>query len=221
MKRVILLSNIFLMFATFGCAGPATTKEQKGLEETKKEEIKLLQKVYGDDYVNARINFSIPISIYGTSEKVNFIETRTSTESNINYTGKTYVVTNKNNDVLIKLLGNTYSFEKIFENENPFLVITEVTFKGNGIHHFYGMEDNLIKDFLNTDNWSIQTIGRGNLEETFVPKELQLTFKDINNDSFTDAVFSGESLNEITKKKSKIELNFIYDKDKKTFNLIK
>ena len=212
---------ILIILSFLSCIETASKNEQNKFKKPIFAETELLKEVYGDDHTNAKVNFSKTITIYGSLDKLNFIETETSTESSINYTGKAYIITNKDNEILLKLLGNEYMFEKIFPYESPFLIITEITFKGNGIHHFYGVENNKIKDFLNTNNWEIQTIGRKNMQEVYIPSQLNLTFEDVNKDSIPDAVFSGEVLNVITNKKNDISLVFIYDSKLKLFELKK
>ncbi len=222
MRKIILsiITGLTILLA-FSCKETMPKKEQTKIKVSSPKEKVFLQEIYGEDYPNARINFSRPINLYGSSEELFFIETETSSESLINYTGRTQIITDKEGNVLLSLLGNEYFFKKIIENENPLLIITEITSKGNGRHHFYGMENNKLKNFLNTDGWGIQTIGRKSMQETFIPAQLNLSFEDINEDTFLDAVFSGELLHKPTNKKENISLEFIFDTKLKMFNLKK
>ena len=111
-----------------------------------------------------------------------------------------------------KILANyeTESYEPIivFENEAPLLMITEETSKGNGMHHFFGIEKDTVKEYLNTQRWNFQTISYN-----YIPKVLPFTLKDINNDKQKDIIFTGKNKNK------PVYLSFVWDAKKGDFEL--
>lgn len=97
----------------------------------------------------------------------------------------------------------------VFENQSPLLMITEETSKANGIHHFIGINKDSIKEYLNTKEWTIQTIDGNN----YSPKILPFELKDINNDKQKDIIFSGQKNNK------PFTMSFVWDPKKEDFEL--
>ena len=119
---------------------------------------------------------------------------------------KELFIINKDGKILGNYLTKKYQPVPVFENKSPLLMITEETSKGNGIHHFIGIEKGTIKEHLNTHGWNLQTIYGG-----YTPKELLFTLKDINNDDQKDIIFTGKN------KDKPVYLSFIWDAKKRDF----
>lgn len=97
----------------------------------------------------------------------------------------------------------------VFENQSPLLMITEETSKASGIHHFIGISKDGIKEYLNTKDWTIQTIDGNN----YSPKILPFELKDVNNDKQKDIIFSGQKNNK------PFTMSFVWNPKKEDFEL--
>ncbi len=82
---------------------------------------------------------------------------------------------------------------KIFPNENPFLIGTYSTAKGNGRHQVYRIQndtlENLYEGFLGNRPQTFDRYEDNTINE---PYELECKIYDINKDGFNDIVFSGK-----------------------------
>ncbi len=186
------------------------------------DSLALLKKLHVDDFEtleDLKIKSSLEMNLYGSDEPIVFIETNFTSNSLIDYAGKKYFALDKSDKVILEVLGNEYSLETIFSNQKPFLVVTEITVKNNGIHHFYGLEKGNLKDYLDTKGWSIQTIGRKDAHHDYEPNVLPLTFEDTDEDGMIEAVFTGHTINTFSKKMASIQLIFEYDSIAKEFKL--
>lgn len=88
-----------------------------------------------------------------------------------------------------------YEFVKIFKKENPFLLTTIVSGHGNGGHRIYKVSaDSLENVYEGYYNYNIRTYDADETFCVFKPYELNISFKDNNNDGYNDIIFTGQKL---------------------------
>lgn len=206
--------------------------------------IKTLEKIGNfNTFKHGNISTYKKVKIYGSEEDYIFIEYNYVDESSSGFPYKCqFILTTKGK--LIKIFGGLkIEFIEIFKNEKPFLMVLDVTSKGNGQHNFY----KIIRDSLENvyDNKSIRTYDKHHDNKVYEPYELRLEIKDFNKDGFNDLCFYGKLIfiqgqtkygdwfnSEIVNgetieysidnpfKKTPIEFIFLYDKQSKHFKSI-
>lgn len=120
---------------------------------------------------------------------------------------KKLFILDERGDIKANFLTQQYEPVAVFENQSPLLMVTEETSKSNGIHHFVGIDKDSVKEYLNTQEWTVQTIDGNN----YTPKILPFELKDINNDEQKDIIFTGK------KNGNSFSLSFVWDAKKGDF----
>lgn len=144
---------------------------------------------------NQKITAYTKVKINGAANDYIFIEYDYGTGSGAAFPWKYQLVLTTGGKPVKALSGLRYEFVQVFKNENPYLLILDVTYKGNGGHRLYKIVgDTLHNVYEGYYNYEVQTYDDHADQWVFMPRELKLTFNDVNNDGFNDLIFSGQKL---------------------------
>ncbi len=188
-----------------------------------------------------KVNSFQKVNFYGSDKDYYLIEYDYKEGCLANYPWKYQLIISPNGDLLHIVNAERFELIHLFENENPFLLTTNVTAKGNGDHNLYQISSDTILNVLNSN---VRTIDRHQDEFIYEPAELEIQLVDLNNDGFKDIKFSGlkVAIKAFTKdgffydrdiingdtieystdnpfNKTSLEYNFIFDKKLKQFYL--
>jgi hypothetical protein len=217
-----LLTLIILTLTTFGCADKQTPKDEKSrVTETQENTNKIFRQVADFPIIkdttkfitDLRQNFGLEVDespaqkanekittfkklkIYGSDKDYFFIEYDYGDGSMSSYPWKYQLLLTTDGNLVKALTGQRFDFVTIFPNQNPFLLTVTATAKGNGGHEIYKISaDTLQNVYEGYFDYDVQTYDAHGDLSVFEPYELNIEFKDQNNDGFNDIVFTGQKL---------------------------
>ena len=144
---------------------------------------------------NQKISAYKKVKLNGTDNEFYFIEYNWIDGCNASYPWKYQLLLTKEGKLVKLFNADRYEFVKIFKKENPFLLTTIVSGHGNGGHRIYKVSaDSLENVYEGYYNYNLQTYDADETICVFKPYELNISFKDNNNDGYNDIIFSGEKL---------------------------
>lgn len=217
-----LLTLTILTLTTFGCADKQTPKDEKSrVTETQENSNKIFRQVADFPIIkdttkfitDLRQNFGLEVDespaqkanekittfkkvkIYGSDKDYFFIEYDYGDGSMASYPCKYQLLLTKDGNLVKLLTGQRFDFVTIFPNQNPFLLTVTATAKGNGGHEIYKISaDTLQNIYEGYFDYDVQTYDAHGDLSVFEPYELNIEFKDQNNDGFNDILFTGQKL---------------------------
>ena len=135
------------------------------------------------------------VKLNGTNKEFYFIEYDWIAGSTANYPWKYQLLLTKKGKLVKLFEAYRYEFVKIFKKENPFLLTTIVSGHGNGGHQIYKFSaDSLENVYEGYYDYNIRTYDADETICVFKPYELNINFKDNNNDGYNDIAFTGQKL---------------------------
>lgn len=135
------------------------------------------------------------IRLYGSDKDFYLVEYNWAAGSMSQYPWQYQVVFSADGTFVKAIDGERFELVTIFPKQNPFLLTTKVTSRGNGGHRIYKISaDSLENVYEGYYDYDVRTICSGHDTYAFSPEELHLSFKDENKDGFNDMVFSGQKL---------------------------
>ncbi|UKB82137.1 hypothetical protein LF887_14095 [Chryseobacterium sp. MEBOG06] len=208
-----------LTFTAFSLLILSCTKKKESLEENKyKERVKF---GYLSDYpqikdsskfiTNLRQTFNLiihespaqqegekitafkKVKINGSDENYYFIEYNWKVGSTGECPWKYQLIVAEDGRLVKRLAAQRYEFLSILPNENPFLLTTIVTGKGNGGHELYRVTaDSLENVYEGYYDYKLRTYDAHEDSKVYEPNELKLLIKDFNKDGLNDIAFTGK-----------------------------
>lgn len=144
---------------------------------------------------NQKISVYKKVKINGSNKDYYFIEYDWNAGCTATYPWK-YQLLLTTDGKLVKLLdAKRCEFVHIFKKQNPFLLTTIVSGHGNGGHCVYRVSaDSLENVYEGYYNYDISTYDADETISIFQPYELNISFKDNNQDGYNDIIFSGQKL---------------------------
>lgn len=135
------------------------------------------------------------VKLYGSDDDFIFVEYYYGTGAMVFFPYKYQLLFTTEGKLVKHFWGLRYDFVTIFPKQNPFLVIVEVTAKGNGGHRIYQITSDSVENvYEGYYNYNVQTYDAHQDIAVFKPNELKMSFKDVNSDGYNDITFSGEKL---------------------------
>ena len=208
MKEAAIILSIFVLIVS--SCNPQTTPKQLENNFASKlldfpvikdtaDFISTLQQTYNIESDNfgeepkEKITTFRKVNIYGSDDELFFVEYDYGAGCMATYPWKYQLLLTANGKLLKTFSGQRYDFIQIFPNQNPFLLIVNVTSKGNGGHEIYKISaDTLENVYEGYYNCEVQTYDAHEDFAIYEPFELNLIIKDYNNDSFNDIAFVGK-----------------------------
>ncbi|MBK8561778.1 MAG: hypothetical protein IPN76_00100 [Saprospiraceae bacterium] len=91
--------------------------------------------------------------------------------------------------------GQRFELLEVFKGENPFLLITIVSSRGNGGHELYGIKNDSFENiYEGYFDYELKTYDDHQDNMIYEPNELIITLKDDNQDGHNDILFNGNVL---------------------------
>lgn len=135
------------------------------------------------------------IKLYGADKDFYLVEYNWAAGSMAGYPWQYQVVFTAEGRPLKVIAGERFELVTIFPKQNPFLLATIVTSRGNGGHRIYKVAaDSLENIYEGYYNYDVRTVCTGHDTYAFAPEELNVSFKDHNKDGYNDIIFSGQKL---------------------------
>jgi|GEM_PF-1378142 len=135
------------------------------------------------------------IKIYGSNEVFTMVEFEYPKESLVSFPWKYQVLLTEQRTKKKIFSGLKYELLEIFPTQLPFLLLLDVTAKGNGGHRIYQIKNNQLENIYNGYiDFQLKTYDKHEDLAVYRPNELKITIKDINGDLYQDLVFDGEVL---------------------------
>ena len=135
------------------------------------------------------------VKLYGSDSDYFFIEYDYKTGSMASYPWKHQLLLKTDGSLVKSFSAQRFDFITIFPNQNPFLLTVVADAKGNGGHQIFKLSssnlENIYEGYYDGD---IETYDSHEDLSVFEPNELNITFKDNNNDGFNDIIFTGQRL---------------------------
>lgn len=128
------------------------------------------------------------VKLYGSEKKYIIIET----DCDFNNVKYQLAIFTENGNFIKSISGYRYELVNLFPNENPVLLNLDVSNQGNGGHQFFKMRNDTLKSINEIYEDFPNTFDRHQDNAIFEPNELNMAFKDENNDGFNDIVFKGQ-----------------------------
>lgn len=205
----------------FSCGKKASTAEKFQVSETKKTPNRFFQsvanfptikdtslfiadlrKVFGlkvhespIQKATEKITTYRKVKIYGSDEDYYFVEYDYRVGAMADYPWKFQILISKEGRLVKLFSGQRFGFVEIFPKQNPFLLMLNVTSKGNGVHEIYRVSADTLQNVLKeSGGFDLKTYDAHEDQSVFEPNELIMAFRDINNDGFNDVVFAGQKL---------------------------
>jgi hypothetical protein len=167
-----------------------------------------------------KINFYKKIHLYGSSKEYIFIEYDYGNGVGSAFPYKYQILIDNQGYLIKKLSGLKFRFIKVFPNENPLLILTLSTSKGNGWHEIYQIiDDSLVNIYDGYEKHFIRTYDAHQDGFLFQPSELDINIKDYNKDGMNDICFEGVQLNTQNQKKDSVRFIFLYQEKNKRFGM--
>lgn len=135
------------------------------------------------------------IKLFGSREDLILIEYDWKTGAMASYPWK-YQIILTTKGTLVKIeTADRFELVSVFENKSPLLFTLHSTAKGNGGHHLYKVSrDTLENIYEGYYDYEVQTYDAHADKFVFQPAELALSFQDVNNDHYTDMIFTGKKI---------------------------
>ncbi len=144
---------------------------------------------------NEKITTYKKVKLYGSDKDYFFVESDYGEGCNAAYPWKYQLLLTTDGKLIKKFSGQRFDFVSIFPNNNPLLLIVNVTARGNGGHEFYKIiADSIENIYEGYYNFDIQTFDSSQDHSVFEPNELNINFLDDNRDGYNDIVFTGNEL---------------------------
>ena len=129
------------------------------------------------------------VKINGSNHEYYFIEYDWKTGPNSGYPWKNQLLLTQEGKLVKILSAERYEFVSIFPKQNPFLLTTLFTARGNGGHEIYKVTSDSLENIY---GGNVRTYDAHEDNKIYEPYELQLKIKDYNNDGFNDIAFTGK-----------------------------
>lgn len=175
------------------------------------------------DWFKEKILANTKVKLYGSTKLFSFIEYDYYESCSADFPSKYQFILNSKGKLIKRLDCLSYTFVKIFPNQNPFLVTVTSTSKGNGEHHVYRIKNDSLIDVYEggLSGYYPKTYDCHHDESIYSPFELKLKIEDLNKDGYNDLIFYGniihnKNLEAVSYSKCNetvpIRLIFLYDK---------
>ncbi len=128
------------------------------------------------------------VKVFGSNETYYLIEYDYKIGSGAGYPWKYQLVLDETGKLIQLFSAQRCELVEVFPNENPFLLILNVTYKGNGYHELYVVQADTLENVLESD---INTYDIHEDMQIYRPGELTLTINDWNKDGVNDLSFKG------------------------------
>jgi hypothetical protein len=108
----------------------------------------------------------------------------------------------------------------VLKGQDPFLLTSDETGKGNGTHRLYMYKKSRFMNVLNTGDWDIHTIDMHEDENKYEPSYMNIKLVDINKDGYNDIRFSTTLVLYCGKavKKTKLVYDFLFHPPSQSFD---
>ena len=143
--------------------------------------------VLENPFQNEEITIYEKVKIYGSDNDFVFIEYDYKDGVGASYPWKFQILLTTEGRLIKILQAKRFEFVEILENENPFLLLVEGTFKGSVYHKIYKLSSDTLEKVFDGD-----FLVMNNLVKVFDPNELNFYVNDFNNDGYNDISFYGQ-----------------------------
>jgi hypothetical protein len=141
---------------------------------------------------NEKITVFMKLKLYGSDNDYFFIEYDYADGCGAAFPWKYQLLLNAKGELVKRMAGIRYEFIKIFENDNPFLMLVNSTSKGNGGHSIYKVSEDSLEDVYEADlDYFIRTYDSFEDNSINEPYEMTIKVNDNNNDGLNDISFNG------------------------------
>jgi hypothetical protein len=152
----------------------------------------------------------------GSDKEFYFIDYEYPCEVGVLYPWRHLIVLDSDGNFLCEFPCIRWELKAIQTQDLPHLIVVSSTFSGNGSHGLYAAENDTLKNFLGgLSSYFPRTYDNDNDGCVNEPAELKLTFQDINEDQFNDAVFLGSLVSH--SRIVPVQLIFSYEPHSKKF----
>lgn len=159
----------------------------------------------------SKITFYEKVELYGSKRAFIFVEYDYGNGAGSAFPWKHQVLFDLQGNLIKKFQGLNFQFVEIFPHQNPFLVLTLVTSKGNGGHAIYQMKSDFLENvYEGYSNYAYKTYDAHQDEAIYEPAELQIKVQDYNGDGINDISFSGTETQLKNGTESPVEFIFLY-----------
>ena len=135
--------------------------------------------------------------LYGSKDSLYLLEYTWGNGAMASYPWKCQFIFSKDGRLIKRAMGERYALERVFPQRLPYLLVTQVTARGNGGHCYYRMNADTLEDVFDgfdDDEYYFKTIDGHEDTDVLEPNELPATYHDVNGDGYNDIVFSGKKL---------------------------
>ena len=163
------------------------------------------------------IKFSEKVKLYGSKKTYFLIEYTYDGSIGAEYPWKYQFLITEDGNPIQCFSALRCELVTIFENKNPYLLIVTSTYKGNGEHEFYRIENEKLVDvFEGFSNYFPRTYDAHEDNNLNEPNEFNLFFSDRNSDGLNDIIFKGDIIHFGYKENKKIPVEYIFFYDKES-----
>lgn len=142
--------------------------------------------------VKGTINEYKKVKIKGSKESLIFLEYQYPEGAMTGFPWKYQILMSEKGKLIRVFSGLRYEFSQIMKNENPFLMILQVTAKGNGGHKLYIMKNGILENiYEGYYDYELSTYDRHQDLAVYNPYELKIIVEDKNKDGYNDLMFEG------------------------------
>lgn len=168
------------------------------------------------EFTSPVIKFSGKVKLHGSKKTYFLIDYVYNGQVGAEYPWRHQFLLTENGDPVRCFSAYRYELVTIFNDKNPYLLIVNSTYKGNGKHEFYCFDNeklvNVFDGFSDSFPRTYDAHEDNNLNE---PNELNFYFSDRNSDSLNDIIFNGSIIHLGYKgnKQIPVEYIFLFDKE--------
>jgi hypothetical protein len=140
-----------------------------------------------------RINYYKKIKLNGSTKKYILLEYAYDGGSNAGFPWKYQFLFTEEGKLVTILKALRFGFLKVFQNQNPYLLIVVSTAKGNGGHQLFRISgDSLENVYDGYTDYQTKTYDAHQDNAIYEPTELKIVVKDFNKDGYNDLAFHGK-----------------------------
>ena len=139
-----------------------------------------------------RITAFQKLKIYGSAREVYLLEYSWQKGSNVTFPWRYQLIFDQSGRLILSLSAIRFQLLSVFPKSDPFLLVLNSTYRGNGNHKLYRFKNGKMVNVLNYPrSFCVETYDADADETINIPNELKLNVTDVNNDGYNDLKFSG------------------------------
>lgn len=157
------------------------------------------------------------VKLFGSNDVFYFVEYDLVDGCGASFPWKHQFLLSKQGKPIAKLGGIRYEFINLSKDQNPYLLIVNSTYKGNGGHEIYKIADDTVENvFDGFLDYFPRTYDIHEDNHLNSPGELKMKILDKNKDNLNDIVFYGH----IISGNKKVSVNFVFIYNKKNGHFV-